>query len=159
MTAALAVAIDLVRYFDLLDRMGVNQADIVLAATRSSVRRLKILLRGHRSDHPVEERLHLRIGLRIWLERRRQLPRPALRRVLDDPRHLDLCGLCWLAGALAAVSVGDDHGGYVVTSLIPINYIFEERRRSAPELYDASLQSTGIRLPLNQCCRRAFAGR
>jgi hypothetical protein len=41
-------------------------------------------------------------------------PRPALRRLLDDPGHSDLCGLCRPGGALAAVPGCDDgHGGYV----------------------------------------------
>jgi hypothetical protein len=62
--------------------------------------------------HPSQERISPIIGLRIWrkrLQQRRQPPRPAPWRMLDDARHLDRGRLCRLLALGAAV--GDDGVG------------------------------------------------
>ena len=62
--------------------------------------------------HPLEERDGPRLGL--WIGRR-QLPGPALGRVLDDPGHFDRGCLGRLRGAFRAVAVSHDggHGGVI----------------------------------------------
>jgi hypothetical protein len=62
---------------------------------------------GPRPDHPGEERGCPRLGLRIGF---RQLPRPAPRRVLDDPGHFNLSRLGGL-GRLGGAGGDDGHGG------------------------------------------------
>jgi hypothetical protein len=62
---------------------------------------------GPRLDHPLQERDSPRPG--IGIVRWRQPPRPALRRMLDDPGHFNRGSLCRLLRAIAGAGGDDGH--------------------------------------------------